>query len=258
MWLAGYSPAATKSLFGCPEGRDQTRLPHRERLFVRVNHDRLGVVIGKRVIEAGLDDPFGNLGRRPCRRDTDALRPEAEVAQDALDHVALVDEAHDTHLFLALRAEERIGFPYLLNEFAPLCRRDAPRLVFGNVNHRHGLTGGLDRSGGLFAPLAAHLVGIPAIIPDKLEALVRYVLGDGGDEVARGEDVEIALDLGVQPGMVDDGTVGIGAVGLRDLHLLHGEGVANDVLGQALQVLALVRLHPPAAVDVEPGMHPAA
>ncbi len=84
MWLAGYSPAATKSLFGCPEGRDQTRLPHRERLFVRVNHDRLGVVIGKRVIEARLDDPIGRWGG--AGSDANALLPEAEVTQDALDH----------------------------------------------------------------------------------------------------------------------------------------------------------------------------
>ncbi len=71
--------------------------------------------------------------------------------------------------------------------------------------------------------LAAHLVGIPAVIADKLEAFVRDVLGDGGDELARGEDLEVALDLGVQAGMVDDGTVGVDAVRLRDLHLFHGE-----------------------------------
>ena len=80
LWLTGYTPAATKTLFGCPEGRNQTRLPHREGLFVRVNHDRLGVVIREWVIVAGLDDPFGNLGRCPCRRDTDALLPQAQVA----------------------------------------------------------------------------------------------------------------------------------------------------------------------------------
>lgn len=82
LWLTGYSPAATKKLFGCPEGRNQTHLPRREGLFVRVNHHGLGVVIGKRVIVAGIDDPFGNLGRCPCRRDTVALGPEPQVAQD--------------------------------------------------------------------------------------------------------------------------------------------------------------------------------
>ena len=43
-----------------------------------------------------------------------------------------------------------------------------------------------------------------------------------------------------------------------DMHPFDREGVGDDVLGQAIQVLALVRLHAPAVVDVEPGMHPAA
>ncbi len=37
-----------------------------------------------------------------------------------LDHVAVVDQGHDAHLFPALRAEERVGFPDLLDELAPL------------------------------------------------------------------------------------------------------------------------------------------
>ena len=104
----------------------------------------------------------------------------------------------------------------------------------------------------------AHLVRVPSIIPDKLEALIRDVLGDGRYEVARTEDLEVALNLGVHAGVVDDGSVGVGAVGLRDLHLLDGEGVADDVLGQALQILAFVGQHAPTAVYVESGMHPAA
>ena len=35
----------------------------REGSAVRVHHDRLGVVVGKGVIEAGLDDPVDNLRR---------------------------------------------------------------------------------------------------------------------------------------------------------------------------------------------------
>jgi len=38
-------------------------------------------------------------------------------------------------VFVAFRTEERIGFPDLLDEFAPFLGRDAARFVFGNVNH---------------------------------------------------------------------------------------------------------------------------
>ena len=47
------------------------------------------------------------------------------------------------------------------------------------------------------------------------------VLGDGGQEIGGGEDLEVAVDFGVEPGAVDDG-VGGGFHG----HLLHGEGIS--------------------------------
>jgi hypothetical protein len=56
----------------------------------------------------------------------------------------------------------------------------------------------------VFVALAAHLVAVPAVIPDELEALVRDVLGDGRYEVARTEDLEVALNLGVETGTVDN------------------------------------------------------
>ena len=123
------------------------------------------------------------------------------------------------------------------------------------------------------------------------------MLGNGGDEVARREDLEptegrrpartcrseqserqLELNLGVHAGMVDNGPFGVGAVGLRDLHVatplrsvaalraaclafgsaLDGKGAPDDVLGQALQILAFVGEYPPAAMHVESGMHPAA
>ena len=86
----------------------------------------------------------------------------------------------------------------------------------------------------------------------------RQVLGDGRYEVARTEDLEVALYLRIEAGTVDNRSVRIGAVGLRDLHLFDGEGVADDVLGQPLDVPALVGQYPPAPMHVEPGMHPAA
>ena len=55
-----------------------------------------------------------------------------------------------------MQAQQGVGFPYLLDEFA----------------------------------LAPHLVRVPTIVPDELEAFVRDVLGDGGDEVAGIEHLE--------------------------------------------------------------------
>ena len=78
------------------------------------------------------------------------------------------------------------------------------------------------------------------------------------DEVARAEDLEIPLNLGVEARAVEHGAFRVGAVRSADLHLLQGEGVADDVLGEAFEVFALVGLDPVAAVDVEAGVDPAA
>jgi hypothetical protein len=117
---------------------------------------------------------------------------------------------------------------------------------------------GVGLFGGALVALAAHLVAVPAVVADKLEALVRDVLRDGGDEVAGGEDLEVAPDFGVEAGTVDNRSVRVAPVRGADLHLLDGEWIADDVLGQALQVLALAGQHAAAAVDVEAGMDPAA
>src|SRR5664279_1918473 len=78
---------------------------------------------------------------------------------------------------------------------------------------------------------AAHLVAVPAIVADHLCALVRDMLSDGSQKVGGGEDLEVAVDLGIEPGAVDD-PVGRGL----QRHFLHGEGIPQDVLGQVFQV----------------------
>ena len=70
--------------------------------------------------------------------------------------------------------------------------------------------------------LAAHLVGIPAVVADHLRAFVRDVLGDGGLEIGGGEDLEVAVDFGIEPRAVDDG-VGGGF----PRHFLDGEGISQ-------------------------------
>jgi len=74
-------------------------------------------------------------------------------------------------------------------------------LVFGNIYDRVGLADSAGLLGRLFAPLAAHFIGVTAVIPHQLETLVGDVLGDGGDEVAGRKDLKVALALGVHAGM---------------------------------------------------------
>ena len=74
------SPGRADRLEGAPWGREKTDRFRREGSAVRV-HDRFGVVIGKGIIEPRLD---GGLSRRVCSGvNADALRPQAEVAEDA-------------------------------------------------------------------------------------------------------------------------------------------------------------------------------
>lgn len=71
--------------------------------------------------------------------------------------------------------------------------------MHGNVNDPRGRAFCLCLFCRAQSPLTAHLVAVPAIIPDELEALVRDVLSDSGYEVARGEDFEVPSDLRIQP-----------------------------------------------------------
>ena len=45
----------------------------------------------------------------------------------------------------------------------------------------------------LFVALAAHLITVPPVIPDQLEALVGDVLDDGGDEITGAEHLKITV-----------------------------------------------------------------
>ena len=77
------------------------------------------------------------------------------------------------------------------------------------------------------------------------------MLGDGGQEVGGGEDLEVAVDLGIEPGAVDDDVRGP-----FQGHLLDGERVAQDVLGQVLQVRLGLGRDALASVDIEAAVFP--
>ena len=117
------------------------------------------------------------------------------MAEDALDHVAVVDQGHDAHFFLALRAEKWVRFPHRLDELAPLGRGDAAGLMLRHIDDDDGLARGFGLFGGALIALATHLIRIPAVVAHELETLVRDVLGDGGDKVAGGEDLEVSDQL---------------------------------------------------------------
>jgi hypothetical protein len=80
---------------------------------------------------------------------------------------------------------------------------------------------------------------------------VRDMLGDGSQEVGGGEDLEVAVDLGIEPGAVDDDVRGP-----FEGHLLNGERVAEDVLGQVFEVGLGLGRHLLAGVDVEAAVFP--
>ena len=160
-----------------PGCRSRTHRFCREGSAVRVRHDRLGVVIGEGVIEAGLDDPLGKFRRCSCRQDAHTLFPQAEMAQDTLDHLRVVDERNDTHRVSTSRTHQGIRLPNPLDEFAPLGRGDTAGLMLRHIDDLHGLADGQRLLGGPFLTLPAHFVGVPTDVAHQLKALVRDVLG---------------------------------------------------------------------------------
>ena len=89
----GVSPGRAKAAGLRSGGRMKTYLSRSGRSGVRVNRVRIGVVVGKGVIEARFDDPVG--GRGGAGSDANALLPQAEVTQDALDHGWTVDQRNN-------------------------------------------------------------------------------------------------------------------------------------------------------------------
>ena len=125
----------------------------------------------------------------------------------------------------------------MLDQLAPRSRRNAPRLertMLDDFNRRacerttpllrccRGLARGLLRT---LPALAAHLVGIPAVVTHHLKALIRNVLRDRRDEIACREYLKVALDLRVHSRAIENRITRT-----IHLHLRHGERIANNVL----------------------------
>jgi hypothetical protein len=57
-----------------------------------------------------------------------------QVALDAFTDRSPFGEGGDSHFLVAVRAQERVGFPDFLDEFAPLLGGDPAELVFVDVD----------------------------------------------------------------------------------------------------------------------------
>ena len=136
------------------------------------------------------------------------IHPHANMPQDALDDLRVIDQRHDAHLVMTLGTLQRINFPDLLDQLAPRSRWDAPRLerrMLDDFNRRAcerttpllRCCRGFARSLllGTLPALPAHLFGIPAVVTHHLKALIRNVLRDRCDEIACREYLKVALDL---------------------------------------------------------------
>ena len=101
--------------------------------------------------------------------------------------------------------------------------------------------------------LAAGFVGVGAVVADRLLALGREVKQRSGDEVGGFEDFKIALGGVVALGAVDDGLGG----GVP-CDFLEGEGMAEEIFGEAFAAGAVVGGDGffAAVVDVETGVFP--
>ena len=98
------------------------------------------VIVRHRIVKPRLDDELAAvedarhrhrfLHRRPrAWRDANAVianlihplvyAPGANMPQDALDDLRVIDERHDAHLVMTLGTQKRIDFPDLLDQLAP-------------------------------------------------------------------------------------------------------------------------------------------
>ena len=182
------------------------------RFMSRVSHlpERwIAVIVRHRIVKPRLDDELAALDDSPrwrsrAWRDTNAIIPKftcphANMPQDALDDLRVVDQRDDAHLVMTRGTKKRINFPDFLDQLAPRSRRDAPRPDRTMLDDFHcracerttpllrccrGLARGLLCT---LPALTAHLVGIPAVVTHHLKALIRNMLRDRRDEIARAE-----------------------------------------------------------------------
>ena len=140
-------------------------------------------------------------GRSPRRHERRQSTPQVDMNQDLLDSLPLINHRNHPHPVLAMGANQRVGVPNFENNIAPFFGRQLCRRW-----RRAGRTQRIRRNTPVLdaMPLAAHFVRIPAVVTDHLHARVGNVLGDRCQEVGSCKNLEIAVDLRIQFGAVDD------------------------------------------------------
>lgn len=82
------------------------------------------------------------------------LFPQAEVAQDAFDDFAFVDESNNAHFARTGRTNQRIGLPDLFDELSPFWGRRSPRAMLEDGDNFDPV------AGRLFPGPASHRTGL--------------------------------------------------------------------------------------------------
>ena len=206
---------------------------------------------------------FNIEGRRRWTGKMDDSFPEAVEAEEEFDFTRTQVGADVLHGALAARALERVATPHLEDEVTP----EGPHVAgpaFGWCGDEEDLAGcwrfrgvlGFYRAEdgcGATRGDASGFIGIDAVVADSLLAFGREVVDGGGDEVGGFEGLEVAFDIVVAFGAVDDGL----AAGIPG-DFLEGEGMAEEVLGEAFTACYIIWsddfLAP--VVDVETGVFP--
>ena len=202
-------------------------------------------------------------GRRRRAGEMDEAFPEAVEPEKEFDFLATEDLADGLHGALAAGALEWVAAPNLEDEVAPEGAHVAGGLFgwggdeedlggrrFSGWRLRLGWPNDAVRDGG---GLAAGFVGVEAVVADGLLAFRWEVEQSGGDEIGSFEDLEVALGGVMAFGAVDDGLAGS-----VPSNFLQREGMAEQILGEALAsgfVVGGDRLFP-AVMDIEAGMFP--
>ena len=184
-------------------------------------------------------------------------------AEEEFDLTGSQVSADGFHGALAAGALERVASPDLKDEVAPKGAHVAGPAL-GRGGDEDELDGACIIGGGLGLMRVANprsmgtghapgFIGIDAVVADGLLAFGWQVVDGGGDEVGGFEDLEVTFDVVVTLGAVDDGFGG-GVPG----DFLEGEGMAQEVLGQAFAASGIVRCDDflPPIVDVEAWVFP--
>ena len=100
-------------------------------------------------------------------------------------------------------------------------------------------------------PLTAHFVGVPTVVTDHLRALVGNVLSDRCQKVRSRKNLEVAVDLRIQFGAVDD----LLASGV-ERHFGDRKRVGQNILGELFEDGLVFGRNAFSAMHVEAGVFP--